>query len=246
MKGICNLAVIPLRKSPDSTSEMVSQLLFGDTFTIHQTENGWVSITTHNDNYSGYISNKQYALFDGTTDGWLVNTQYPYLVAHTHEGKLLLPAGCLIPDKPKTIIGKQEVSIDQFPPIKQITHLAETAMQYLNVPYLWGGKTAFGIDCSGFMQMVYKQCGITLPRDAYQQAELGETLNFVYESKCGDLAFFDNEEGKITHVGMMLDNEKIIHASGKVRIDLLDHHGILNIHEKSYSHKLRIIKRLWE
>ena len=94
------------------------------------------------------------------------------------------------------------------------------------------------------MQMVFKQCGVQLPRDAYQQAELGETLNFVNESKCGDLAFFDNENGKITHVGMMLDNEKIIHASGKVRIDLLDHHGILNVQEKNYSHKLRIIKRI--
>ncbi len=245
MKGICNLAVIPLRKSPDSTSEIVSQLLFGDAFDIHQIENSWVSITTHSDNYSGYISDKQYTLFEGTTNGWLVNTYYPYLQAHTHEGPLLLPAGCLVPDKYKTIIGKHEISLDKLPALKQLSQLAETAMQYLNVPYLWGGKTAFGIDCSGFIQMVYKQCGIQLPRDAYQQAELGETLNFVYESKCGDLAFFDNENGKITHVGMMLDNEKIIHASGKVRIDLIDHHGILNVQEKTYSHKLRIIKRLW-
>jgi hypothetical protein len=244
MKGICNLAVIPLRKSPDSTSEIVSQLLFGDTFNIHQIENGWVSIKTLNDNYSGYISDKQYAAFDGTTDNWIVNTSYPFLEAQTHEGKLLLPAGCLLPNQPKTIIGQQEITIEKLPAAKQITQLAETALQYLNAPYLWGGKTAFGIDCSGFMQMVFKQCGVQLPRDAYQQAELGETLNFVNESKCGDLAFFDNENGKITHVGMMLDNEKIIHASGKVRIDLLDHHGILNVQEKKYSHKLRIIKRI--
>jgi cell wall-associated NlpC family hydrolase len=109
---------------------------------------------------------------------------------------------------------------------------------------LWGGKTPFGIDCSGFTQMVYKQCGVDLPRDAYQQALNGKTLDFVHESKCGDLAFFDNEDGKITHVGLMLDHERIIHASGKVRIDILDHHGILNISENNYSHKLRIIKRI--
>jgi hypothetical protein len=244
MIGICNLAVIPLRKSPDSRSEIVSQLLFGDTFTIHQTENGWVSITTVYDNYSGYISDKQFATFYDTTDNWIVNTCYPFIEANTHDGKLLLPAGCLLPNQSKTIIGEQEITIEKLPTINQIFQLAETAMQYLNAPYLWGGKTAFGIDCSGLIQMVYKQCGIQLPRDAYQQAELGETLNFVNESKCGDLAFFDNENGKITHVGMMLDNEKIIHASGKVRIDLIDHHGILNIQEKNYSHKLRIIKRI--
>jgi hypothetical protein len=244
MKGICNLAVVPLRKSADSTSEMVSQLLFGDTFIIHHVEHGWVSITTLNDHYSGFISDKQYALFDGNTDEWLVNTTYPYLEAHTHEGKLLLPAGCLIPNQTKTLIGHQEVTITNRPVHKNVEQLAEIAMHYLNAPYLWGGKTPFGIDCSGFTQIVFKQCGITLPRDAYQQAEIGETLDFVNECKCGDLAFFDNADGKITHVGMMLDNEKIIHASGKVRIDLLDHHGILNIYEKNYSHKLRIIKRV--
>jgi hypothetical protein len=244
MKGICNLAVISLRKSPDSTSEIVSQLLFGDTFNIHQIENGWVSITTLNDNYNGYISDKQYTIFDGTTDDWVVNTDYPYLEANTPEGKLLLPPGCLLPNKSKTIIGQQEITIDKLPVVKQISQLAETAIQYLNSPYLWGGKTPFGIDCSGFIQMVFKQCGINLPRDAYQQAEIGETMDFVNECKCGDLVFFDNVDGKIVHVGMMLDHEKIIHASGKVRIDLLDHYGILNTEENYYSHKLRIIKRI--
>jgi cell wall-associated NlpC family hydrolase len=117
-------------------------------------------------------------------------------------------------------------------------------MLFLNAPYLWGGKTPFGIDCSGFTQTVYKLNGIKLLRDAYQQAEQGETLSFVEEAEAGDLAFFDNEEGRIVHVGIVLDNNKIIHASGKVRIDGFDHHGIFNNEKRDYSHKLRLLKRI--
>ena len=101
-----------------------------------------------------------------------------------------------------------------------------------------------GVDCSGFVQTVFKLAGNTLPRDAYQQAEIGNTLNFVDEAVAGDIAYFDNDEGRITHVGIMLDNKKIIHASGKVRIDLIDHYGIYNEETSNYTHKLRLIKRL--
>ena len=112
------------------------------------------------------------------------------------------------------------------------------------MPYLWGGRSPFGIDCSGFMQSVYACIGVKLKRDAYQQAEMGSTIAFLQETKAGDLAFFDNEEGKITHVGMMLDNHTIIHASGKVRVDTIDSYGILNADDHQYSHTLRIIKRI--
>ena len=114
---------------------------------------------------------------------------------------------------------------------------------YLNAPYLWGGRSPFGIDCSGFTQMVFKLCGIKLLRDAYQQAEQGYLINLLDEAHAGDLVFFDNEEGRITHTGILLPNNRIIHASGKVRIDTLDHHGIYNSETRRYSHKLRLIKR---
>ena len=117
-------------------------------------------------------------------------------------------------------------------------------MLFLNAPYLWGGRSPFGIDCSGFTQIIYKSIGFKLPRDAYQQATIGQTLSFIEESESGDLAFFDNEEGKIIHVGIMLSDNKIIHASGKVRIDSIDHQGIFNAETNRYSHKLRIIKRI--
>ena len=109
---------------------------------------------------------------------------------------------------------------------------------------MWGGKSPLGVDCSGFTQLAYKINGYNLPRDAYQQVELGEPLNFVEEAQAGDLAFFDNEEGKIIHVGILLDNQQIIHASGQVRIDNFDHYGIFNTDTKKYSHTLRVIKRI--
>ena len=115
---------------------------------------------------------------------------------------------------------------------------------YLNSPYLWGGRSPFGIDCSGFTQMVFKLNGIKLPRDAYEQAEIGKTLNFIEETQKGDLAFFDNEEGKIIHTGIIIDKNKIIHSSGKVRIDNLDHYGIFNAETGKYSHNLRLIKKV--
>lgn len=122
-------------------------------------------------------------------------------------------------------------------------NITKAALEYLDVPYLWGGKSRCGIDCSGFSQQVFKQFGIKLPRDSYQQAASGEVVGFLQEAQCGDLAFFDNEEGRITHVGIMLSNHGIIHASGKVRRDKIDHQGIINAETGERTHRLRIIKR---
>jgi cell wall-associated NlpC family hydrolase len=122
--------------------------------------------------------------------------------------------------------------------------LIDTAFLYLNSPYLWGGRTPFGIDCSGYSQIVYRMCGVDLPRDASQQAEVGDRLSFIEEATPGDLAFFDNNEGRITHVGILLGDNKIIHASGKVRVDRIDHQGIFNDEMHDYSHHLRLITRV--
>ena len=124
------------------------------------------------------------------------------------------------------------------------TSIIEIAFRYLNTPYLWGGKTPFGIDCSGFTQMVYKLCGYKLLRDATQQATQGEVLSFIEESEPGDLAFFDNNEGVITHVGIIMKDNYIIHAHGKIRVDRLDHSGIFNIDTHKHTHKLRVIKKI--
>ena len=128
--------------------------------------------------------------------------------------------------------------------VKAKENILNAAFMYLHAPYLWGGKTPFGIDCSGFTQMVYKLNGYKLPRDASQQALQGEALSFIEESEPGDLAFFDNEEGSIIHVGIIMENNYIIHASGKVRIDRLDHLGIYNPETNKHTHKLRVIKKI--
>jgi len=119
----------------------------------------------------------------------------------------------------------------------------EMANLFLDAPYLWGGKTPFGVDCSGLTQTVFKTCGIPLKRDASQQVHQGETIDFIGDIKPGDLAFFDNANGDIIHVGIIMKHQKIMHASGKVRIDTLDHNGIFNKELGDYTHKLRIVKR---
>ena len=121
--------------------------------------------------------------------------------------------------------------------------IKQVAFKFLNTSYLWGGKSVFGIDCSGFTQMTYKFLNVPLPRDAWQQAEKGTVINFLQEAHCGDLAFFDSEAGNIIHVGILLNEHEIIHSSGKVRIDKIDTQGILNLESKQRTHKLRIIKR---
>lgn len=157
---------------------------------------------------------------------------------------------CLYDDYEGWIANNQIVSVDRPASVTNenviffnADTMRQTALGYLDVPYLWGGKSKCGIDCSGFSQQVFKSFGIKLPRDAYQQAEMGEVVGFLLEAQCGDLAFFDNEEGRITHVGIMLNTDEIIHASGKVRIDKIDNQGIVHSETGARTHKLRIIKR---
>jgi cell wall-associated NlpC family hydrolase len=142
-------------------------------------------------------------------------------------------------------IGSEVNSENPNPSFLNVENISETAKQFLNVPYLWSGRSFFGIDCSGFVQLIYKVHGISLPREAQQQSEIGEVLSFVEESKPGDLAFFENKEGKISHVGMMLNNQEIIHASGKVRIDSLDSTGIFNKELNKHTHKLRFLRSIF-
>jgi len=245
MFGISLLPIIPLREEPNSKSEMVSQLLFGEKYKVLHQQPNWVKIETINDNYIGWINEKKINIIEENEWNNLndpkVVKNYPHLKIIVNELPMYIATGSQIYLKEKMKISGFEIDF-VYENIKN--NLEEIAKQYLNSPYLWGGKTPWGIDCSGFTQMVFRQKNIMLKRDAYQQAEQGESLTFLSEGKLGDLAFFDNNEGKITHVGILLNNEKIIHASGKVRIDHIDNYGIINTDTKKYSHKLRFVKRL--
>ena len=257
MYGICNLSIVPCRKEPADASEMVTQLLFGDHFQILEVQGSWLRIKIAYDGYECWIDKKQMLPIQQPTydilDASQIDTcnELVQVVTDKKTG-LLFPIvlASTLPnlDDGECMVENQTYSYDgayisgKLPFTKN--GIVDVAMMYLNAPYLWGGKTPFGIDCSGLTQMVYKLNGIKIPRDAYQQAELGETLSFVEEAEPGDLAFFDNAEGRIVHVGIVMENHKIIHASGNVRIDGFDHQGIFNNDKKDYTHKLRLLKKL--
>lgn len=234
-KGICNVSVASLRAENSDKSEIVSQLLYGESVDVLEINNNWTKVRCHYDNYEAWIDSKQVSL---VSDEFLENRKpniikAPFLLANLENGQTLISIGSEVNfDTQNTTIENNNIS----------NNIVSYAKSFLNVPYLWGGKSFFGIDCSGFTQLVYKINDIKLPRDAYQQAENGEVLTFIEEAKPGDLAFFENTEGKIIHVGIILEDQKIIHAHGKVRIDSLDSSGIFNKDQNKHTHKLRFIK----
>lgn len=252
MYGICNLAIIPLRVEPNDRSEQVSQVLFGEHFTVIDQQKQWMKIQLYFDKYEGWIDSKQCQIisqneFDEITkSSMILNNDLVEFVTNDQNILMPIPLGSAL-----TFLNFEKINVNNFifeglkvTGQKAKSELIKTAFLYLNAPYLWGGKSPFGIDCSGFTQMVYKLNGYKLLRDASQQATQGEALSFIEESEAGDLAFFDNEEGKIIHVGIIMNDNYIIHASGKVRIDRLDHLGIYNAESNRHTHKLRVIKKI--
>jgi hypothetical protein len=250
--GICNLAIVPVRSEPSDRSEIVTQLLFGEHIEILERQNQWSRIKIQFDDYEGWVDSKQYqeiseANFNQlSNEAIILNADLIDYITSPDNLLLPIPLGASL-----SFLNNNEINISNFDfegtrtsGIKPKSALINTAFMYLNAPYLWGGKTPFGIDCSGFTQMVYKLNGYKIHRDASQQAHEGEPLSFIEESEAGDLAFFDNEEGNIIHVGIIMDNNYIIHASGKVRIDRLDHLGIYNPELNKHTHKLRVIKKI--
>jgi hypothetical protein len=243
--GICPLSVVPVRAEASDSSEMVTQLLYGDHFEVIETQPKWIKIRIAFDDYEGWLDRKQAFEIDQENFKNL-NERNEYstdlLSLMTTENGQLMPVCIGSSIHSSTLLKHQFDGAINNNYTKN--HLVDTAMLYLNSPYLWGGKSPFGIDCSGFVQMVYKISGIQLHRDAYEQAKQGQALSFIEESEPGDLAFFDNEEGKIIHVGIMMKDNYIIHAHGQVRIDRIDHSGIFNVEIGRYSHNLRVIKKI--
>lgn len=245
--GICNLSIVPLRAEASDSSEMVTQVLYGEHFKILEMRKKWSYIRIAFDKYEGWIDNKQYVTISEEDYTDFENKEIRLssdLVDFVTDLDDQLFSICLGSNVSASQYLKQRFEGKFVSEIFPKYRLIQTALIYLNTPYLWGGKTPFGIDCSGFTQMVYKLNGYKLLRDASQQATQGEALSFIEESEPGDLAFFDNDEGKITHVGIIMKDNYIIHAHGKVRIDRLDHSGIFNYEMRNHTHKLRVIKRI--
>ena len=259
--GIADLSIVPVRREQSERSEMVSQVLFGELFEVLEVAEKWVYIRLVHDGYEGWIDRKMYL---PVSDEYAANyrAEEPVLATEvfnivTKEGDYginLIVSGSAFPffdvDTKKMQIGEdtytlvskiKEVGIDSLRDL-----IIGYALMYYNTPYLWGGRTPYGIDCSGLSQIVYKMAGIFLPRDASQQVANGQDFSFVEEALPGDLAFFGDDSGAITHVGIIWEQNRIIHASGRVRVDKIDHQGIFNEDLKRYTHNLKVIKRIIE
>ncbi|WP_163707003.1 C40 family peptidase [Mangrovibacterium lignilyticum] len=256
--GISGLSIIPVRKEPSEKSEMISQILFGEHFYVHEHFMGWCRVVMVYDGYEGWVDYKMITPLNERSfvkiekSPVAVCTDIFNLIPIDEEQHAMIVAGSSLPCwRPY----KHEFSIDRdvykmtgkftyHEPPEARKFMIRQALMYFNAPYLWGGRSPFGIDCSGFSQIIYKMIGIKLPRDAKDQVHQGVALSFVEEAQPGDLAFFDNDEGNIVHVGIIWEKNKIIHASGKVRIDNVDQFGIFNIDTKRYTHKMRVMKRI--
>ncbi|MDD4489023.1 MAG: C40 family peptidase [Paludibacter sp.] len=257
MYGLITLPLVPLRTNDNERSEMVTQLLFGEYVKILENNEKWLYIENVTDNYKGWADAKMITL---VTDS-AFQTSYQVKVNRlVHAYNIIfntrlnqrkhIPGGSLIYNlnNDEFLVGSEFWSLiepDAVTSGKFTAHqIIETAMQYLNTPYLWGGKSVLGIDCSGLVQVVYSIGGYNLPRNAFMQVEQGELVDFLSESLPGDLAFFGSEDGNITHVGILIDNATIIHSSGWVKIENIDSQGIISSVTGEYTHHLRVIKRI--
>ena len=258
VSGICFQAFIPMRRDPDERSEMISQVLYGESFTILENRNilNYSLIHLDHDDYEGWIDSKCISSLTENDKNYLSSADieishniFSSLKSSKTPFPLIIGCGSTVRHKEKKVIDLTENDYSYSENIEKVLidnlrlNLIKFGQNLVGIPYLWGGRSGFGIDCSGLCQNLFKQVGIKIPRDSGLQSTIGMNIN-IEESQAGDLAFFENQDGKIVHVGMIIGQNLILHASGKVRIDKIDSQGIFSNEMNRYTHKLSVIKKI--
>ena len=256
-KGTTFHAFIPIRFEPGNTSVMISQLLFGEEFTLRERSGNWLSISLDFDGTEGWVA-KEFVELREFENEKKMGLSGPVCLASLPSSTILdltlgqqriIPAGAVWNSERNNSMlwyghNFELLSSEGFIKPGANTNPREIGKRIVSLPHIPGGRSGFGFDGPGLVQLISRMMGKNIPRYCQQQAELGSTINFMTEVREGDLAFFDNEESEIIHVGIILDDGNILHSGTCVSIDLLDHHGIYSNEQKKYTHKLRVIKRI--
>lgn len=252
---ICPLSIVPVRSEPSDRAEMVTQWLFGETAEVLAEQGSWSKLLFDHDGYEGWVDNKQITACATPNLDPDLRVIDQSTIADLGSRQVLLPYGGVVPffEKDTILWNDHRIPVQAVtnhrPDLERADLLEFYLHPFLGAPYLWGGRTPSGVDCSGLTQMIFMLMGIYLPRDASQQAAEGDPVELLDLCEPGDLAFFENAEGKITHVGLILtrndeDDLQIAHSSGLVRVDKLDQQGIFNAEAGVYTHNLRMIRRV--
>lgn len=262
MKAISLYSIVPVRALARESAEQNTQMLFGETCQITATSEDarWYQVRLDGDGQEGWVdakmvtpmTDKEYRAYrKAYASAAVVVFPMAYAMSENNGQTIPLTAGTRLPDYQDgrfSVLGVgfriDPGMVAVQPLVLNELNLLQAVRFFLNVPYLWGGRNALGMDCSGFTQVVMGLFGKRLLRNASEQATQGRTVTDLNKAKAGDLAFFDHTDGRISHVGLVIDSSRIIHCSGRVKVEKLDATGIWSAERGDYTHHLVRIQRV--